>query len=211
MLMPLGVNDEKVIRALAVGLLDQDAMVRLYCAQGLKQLGTSAVQAAPQLREALLDASAQVRTEAFFALEYMNEDVLSLLENRMQDQDARIRILAASVLMMAKKVDGSLPILVAGLKEKNVELRIQAANTLAVVGQNHDEIFGCLVEGLKSKTECLRHQSLFSLMLLGSRAAETAPQLLDMMQNDPVQSVRHAAGTDVAQCRCGSKGGYPDS
>ena len=122
---------------------------------------------------------------AFYALSGMNENPLEALKIYLGNKDARTRIVAAALLITTSSDKEAIPVLMAALQEKDIDLRMQAASTLALRRPNIKELAPVFMEGLKSKSAGVRQQALQGLQLVGPGAQAAAPELLDIMQNDP--------------------------
>ena len=192
-LAPLRVGDKMVVLAFAFGLKDEDEQVQMQCLAGLQVLGATAKLAAPHLHEALAHPNFQVRQQAFYTLQAMNEDPRPGLAKALDSKDPKIRINTAS-LMMVSGVDQNtaLPILIDGLKNEDATLKMQSAHALAVTRREVARVMPILIEGLKNKSAAVRTQAIQALQNMGKDAAQAAPALIEAM-SDADANVRQQA------------------
>jgi HEAT repeat protein len=192
-LAEMRINDKMVVLGLAYALKDEDETVRFHSAHGLQMLGNMAKLAAPKLKEALIDINFNVRQMAWQALQGMGENPQPILKKHLADKNAVVRIPAAALLLVMYNDQDALPILREALKEKDNNLKMQAAFTLAQRGQGSKETTEVFIEGLKSKSVGVRQQAIQGLQQSGSAGGPAAPLLLDILQNDPDPNLRQQA------------------
>jgi HEAT repeat protein len=193
LLEPMRVNDKMVVLGFAYALKDEDEMVRYHCAHGLMNLGALAKPAAAKLYEALTDLNFHVRMFAYQALAQMSEDPNTRLKKLIQDKKAEVRIPAASLYVMMTGGNDGVQVLVDGLKEKDLNLRMQCAYVLAQRGQERKAILPTLMEALKSKSPGVREQAIQSFQNIGGDGKDAAPALLEILQNDPEPNLKQQA------------------
>jgi HEAT repeat protein len=189
------VNDKMVVLGLAYSLKDEDEQVRLSCAQGLQNLGLMAKLAAPKLREALTDGNWNVRACAYYALAAMNENPNDFLVAKCKDKKLSLaeRVNAGAVLLMVGNNTESLAVLQEGLKDTDLNVRMQAAFALTQSGRASKDGTKVFMEGLKSRSAGVRQQALQGLQNSGALGGDAAPALLDMMENDSDPNLKQQA------------------
>src|SRR5262245_12840897 len=131
----LPVRDKMVVIGLGYALKDEDAPVRRNALQSLRSFGSSAKLAEPYVSPLLVDLDPNVRVEAFHTLRGMDVDARPALKKALAHKDPDIRIPTACLMVtLDVAADLAEPVLVAGLKEPNEALKVQAAHALSQRG-----------------------------------------------------------------------------
>jgi HEAT repeat protein len=187
------------------GLKSDAASTRRAAAVALKDLGSAAAPAVPDLAAALRDSDAEVRAAAAEALLSLNRQAGSAyasLVRAASDPDGRVRSVAERFLnafgvppadsvadLVALSGDGNLP----------AETRVRALVALAKVGPKSESVVPALLTSLKSPDEPVRSQAIRALGASGqARDRAVYPKLLDALA-DPKEGVRAAAAEVVKQ------------
>ena len=131
----------------------------------------------------------------YHALAAMDENPNALLVAKSKDKNLSllVRVNAAAVLLMMTNNNESLGVLQEGLKDNDLNVRIQAAFALSQSGRASKDGTKVFMEGLKSKSVGVRQQALQGLQQSGALGSDAAPTLLEMMQNDPDPNLKQQA------------------
>lgn len=188
---PMRIGDKMVVLGLAFALKDEDEQVRLGCLNALQWLGPTGKLAAPHLQNALSDINFNIRQQAFHVLQNMGENPRDGLMKALDSKDEKIRINTASLMItMGIEPNTALPILVEGLKHKEVATKMQCAYALAITNREREKALPILVEGIKDKSVGVRQQAVQALQQM--RDAAAAPALIEALQ-DSEPNIRQQA------------------
>lgn len=193
-LWPMNIGDKSVVIALAYGLSDPDEQVRQMCINGLQQLGPQAKLGAAKIREALTDMNPNVRTQAYYLMQTIGEDMNKVLTTALASKDAKIRINTACLIVVVgdARTKDAMPILHDALANAELEFKMQAAFTLAQRQLDTDKVSAIFVDGLKHKTPGVRIQAIQGLGMMRNAGPSVAPKLAEALR-DPDANVRQQA------------------
>jgi HEAT repeat protein len=168
-LMPMRIGDKSVVIALAYALSDEDDQVRQNAISGLAQLGVPAKMGAAKIKGALTDLNPNVRQQAYFLLQSLNENPQDALKKGLESKDGKVRINTASLMVsVGFDVNSAIPVLVDGLTNDDLGLKMQAAFTLAQTGRERDKVVPIFIDGLKHKSMGVRIQAAQGLQRIGN-------------------------------------------
>ncbi len=179
------VQDKSVVIALGYTTKDKDFQVRNNALNSLRQMGSGAKLAEPYIIALLTDLDPNIRVNAFQTLQGLNIDARPGLKKALGNPDSAVRITTASLMVQLNfEVELAVPTLVEGLKEKNSDLKMQAAHALSLRGLREDEVLPIFLDGLKSATASIRRQAIESIQRYGVKAAKAAgPALINALDD----------------------------
>jgi len=151
--------------------------------------------AIPVLIESLKDEQEQVRTNATSALGNIGSDaasVVPVMTKALKDPDEKVRLGATQVLARIVNWENNseaasvVPALIAVFKkDKNVEVRSNAAFALRNMGEQAASAVPVLIETLKNdKDQQVRSSAVFALENMGEKAASAVPALIEALQDE---------------------------
>jgi HEAT repeat protein len=193
-LVPMRIGDKMVVLAFAYALQDPDNGVRHQAIAGLQTLGPLAKLAAPKAQEALVDPDPGLRQQAFYFLQQIGVDPRPGLRKALASGDEKVRV-TTGALMVQMNVDRNeaIPVLRDFLKHKDVDLRIQAANSLAIAHSDVDQVMPILLEGLKNSNPGVRQASVQGIQYLGpQKAVGAVPTIVKLLDEDDKSFVTQA-------------------
>ena len=99
------------------------------------------------------------------------------------DPDERVRGAAMNALgVFGTKSPASVPALLAGLKDKDCSVRLEAAWALLCIDSQYDsQAVPVVLQGLSAKEKSDRRSAVSIAQQLGPRAKDTIPQLIDLL------------------------------
>jgi HEAT repeat protein len=159
---------KQVVPGLLASLQDQNEAVREQTIRVLGQYGPAARKAAAQLALALKDTASSVRLAA-----------------------------AESLWLIDRNADG-VPILIAGLKDGNVNVVRRCCLALNPMGPAARQAVPALVPLLKSPTLFLRHTAAYTLSRIGPGAREAVNALIECLTGTDT-SLKHQAANALGQ------------
>jgi HEAT repeat protein len=184
--------------ALTKVVQDPNNPARVQAIQALGQIGPDAYEAVPALGELLgSQAPDSLQAAAAGTLSQIGEAALPVLEQALTSDQASSRRHAVNAL---GRIGGSktVDILVeALLKNKNPDVRQDAARSLGALGVQDKRILLNLVEALKDGDAKVRVQAITSLTFLGPAAKDAVPAL-EGLHNDPDADVKRSAREALA-------------
>lgn len=165
----LRANSERVVTALLERFrLDDDRAVRSAIAAALGQLGNADVAVVEALLSSLRDGDDDaVRSAAALALGQLGvssrEVVASLIERlEQQGEDASVRSWSATALWRLGVADNQgLSTLRTSLRDRDDEVRLAAAEALAALGDNHEDVMQELRYAAQHPTSFLRYDRAY--------------------------------------------------
>ena len=197
-------NDPFAVSVAVQSLHDSKSTTRRLAAEILSKM--SAVSAIPALIKVLPDSDVNVRCAVIRALgslraEAALEDILSCLDNR--DSDVRISALSA-LPQIAKSADQILLTKLEGLlRDSNINVRMQAALTLAK--------FGLVERGAPVLIDQLNHGELtcqlLALEMLGEIAKSNKQTLFD---SQPILNMLNHSSPSIRKAACHALGYFTD-
>jgi HEAT repeat protein len=170
----------------------------------LKAAGIIGQAAAPAIPEvAALLAEPGVTSEAAIALSYMGREAFPPLRDALRSEDPVVRREALRSIGKLKDrapldLDVVLPLLVAGMADRDPGVRAVGATYLGIIHQGADEAVPALVRGLSDPDAEVRRASAAAL---GSFGAEAAPALPDLRKasTDRNEDVAREAGRTIVK------------
>jgi HEAT repeat protein len=166
----MGPDAKEAVGALAATLKDEDAGP--HAAMALVKLGPElAKPSLPALGEALKNS--EVRSAAAQALAQLGG--LEQLEKALDDKDEDTRIEAILAMKLIGKP--AVPALRKALKDKSVEVKLNASNILAKMKGDAEEAVADIAALLKDGDASVRERAAISLGELGTVAKAALPQL----------------------------------
>src|SRR5262249_48882478 len=112
------------------------------------------------------------------------------LKKALANNDATVRITTASLMVqLGFEVELAVPTLVEALKDKNNDLKMQAAHALSLRGLREDEVLPIFLAGMKSEQASVRRQAIESIIRYGPKAAKQAGGALISALDDPDDAV----------------------
>ena len=180
---------------------------RVSAAVTLGKIGHSAVEAVPQLAQAMLqDRKWDVRSAAAAALGQIGhlavEAVPQLVQAILKDSDRDVRSAAAAALgQIGHLAVEAVPQLVqAILKDSDRDVRSAAAAALGQIGPSAVEAVPQLVQAiLKDSDRDVRSAAAAALGQIGPSAVEAVPQLVQAILKDSNSGIRSAAAAALGQ------------
>ena len=165
------VQDKSVVIALGYATKDKDTQVRTNALNSLRQMGGGEVGRAIHRRIADRSRSEHSHHGIPDAARPQHRRA-SRFEEALANPDATVRITTASLMVQLNfEVDLATPALVDGLKEKNNDLKMQAAHALSSRGLRGDEVLPIFLEGMKSNVAGVRRQAIESIARYGAKAS----------------------------------------
>jgi HEAT repeat protein len=160
-----------------------------------KPLGAPAVK---ELTEILAnDKDADRRAGAAIVLGTMVQDAKSAdkaLKNAMKDAHPRVRFLAADAYwMVMNETTTPMPVLLATLKDKDINLRQEAAQVIAEMGKEVSHALPQLLEALKDQDDRVAAALIRAISVMGKEAATAIPVLVDIVRDGGDSQARSSA------------------
>jgi HEAT repeat protein len=181
---------EPASTALVALLRDPDASIRRVAAESLDRIliiggripGPAAQSAIAPLVAALQSADPQFADAAVDILLRIGNDALSELLKAPRDKSGRFSPRIAFVLEgIAPTTDGLVPALVAALRDKDVDVRMNAIRALARV---RERALPELIATLKDPDAETRHLCGASLSMMGPAAKPAGPALVELLKSE---------------------------
>ena len=188
------IGGNTAVPALVRNLKNWNGRIRLNALYALAQLGSEAKAAIPAVIPLLADE--QARFPAAYALARMAADGTLLETTRRGDEKSRAAAARGLGIMVALRRD--LPTetvvraLAAALSDNSIEVRVEAAQSLRLLGSDASPAVSALSECLNEQSALLREAAASALGAVGSSAAAALPNL-QRLENDPQIPVRLAA------------------
>jgi WD40 repeat protein/HEAT repeat protein len=172
------------VPGLARDLRDPALAMRRYAVAALAELGHGAVEAVPDLAEAVTrDQAAEVRRLAVVALLKVQPDSKAAVEaytKALTDADVKVARQAAAALAQVGQEGGALPGLLKALDHPDPEVHKSANEGLAKVRLDRTSV-PLLRQALESKKPEVRARIVAALGALGPDAAEAVPDLVRLL------------------------------
>jgi HEAT repeat protein len=195
-------NAERVVPHLAAALSHPDAEVRAAMGSYLYSMGDKAAAAAPALVEALGDDNDGVANQARSALEALGEAALPDLILGLREGSVRRRRQAVDALRRLRPPpDAVVPPLMAALEADDAQLRVEAAQTLALLApRRRPTAVAVLTAALDDRQTCRAAAQV--LESLGPDARAAVPALsARLADRDPEFAVAVAGALLVIEPR----------
>jgi HEAT repeat protein len=183
----VGADAEATVSALAAAV-KAGGEAGIHAAKALTVIGPDAKAAIPELTAALQDKT--MRPFAAQTLARFKGDGLAVLVKALDDKDDDLRVEVVVALRLAGK-DG-VPGLQTGLKDKFVEVRLNAADSLGRLGAEAKDAVPALIKALKDEIPDVRAEAATALGRIGADAKDAEPALTDA-KKDAAELVRQAA------------------
>ncbi|HTS17835.1 MAG TPA: HEAT repeat domain-containing protein [Verrucomicrobiae bacterium] len=186
----LGTFHEKAVEAMPVLMTlyqTSDEQTRLKIIECWDSVGPSAVQAAPQLAQALRDT--KLRVTALGALGRMGraaQEAIPSLLNLLRDEalDNRARYMTADALSVSLPNDTrSVSIFIDLMKDKDAEIRVLAVRAIADRGANAAEAVPALMRLYQTENLQGRLAIIYCLGAIGPHAESAVPLLTSTLQD----------------------------
>ena len=200
---------EGAIPALIVALKDSDLTVRLTATTTIAEFGSQAEAAIPALTRLLKDPYEGMRVAAASALwevgakpEVVLPTLIAGVKARYADSPTKpgdaetTRLSAVSTLgKMGVVAKAAIPALTVALKDKDGQIQLAAARSLAKIRGAQDGDVSLLLVNLKyssadEEQEDSREQTISKLARLGEKAKPAVPMLLTILKQDPNSRIR---------------------
>jgi HEAT repeat protein len=186
----IGALDANTLPTLATLLKDSDNHVRRSAAQALAQAGPAAKDAVPQIVELLKDEDYEVREAAANVLGKIGGEARSAvpaLRTALKDSDNTVRVAAARALLdidPQEKAD-VVPTLrtTANAKGEELQLRLDAAQTLWTLDHSDPTLVQVLPDALKDSNRRLRMTAVRALERLGPQSKDVIQTLTKEVAN----------------------------
>lgn len=194
-------------------LRDQNAEAERIKA-ALKACGIIGRAAAPVIPEvSALLAEPGVTSEAAIALSYMGPEALPPLRDALSNDDPVVRREALRSIGKLKDraaldLNVVLPLLVAGLKDRDPSVRAVGATYLGIIHEGAEQAVPPLIDGLADPDVEVRRASASALGSFGAAAAAALPALRKA-STDRNEDVAREAGLAIVKLQ-GAKEGAPD-
>ena len=108
--------------------------------------------------------------------------------------DASVRAHTAAELgRIGPEAKAAIPALIKALGDTNADVRASAAEALGEVGTQEKDVVSALVAALGDPESFVRASAAWALGNIGPKAAEAAPELKRLTENDPDETVRRDA------------------
>jgi HEAT repeat protein len=183
-------GDPRAVPVLLLALRDQNPDVRAVAAAALGKLRYR--QAAPQLVRALGDPNERVQAHAEWALENIGQDAIPALLDGAKRPALRWRIFR---LLGRLKSPQAVPVLIDGLRDRNLKVRAMAAWALGEIGSRR--AVAALRSALNGPDPQVRREAALALGKL--KAKEVRLELAERLKTDRSEQVRVAAQMALQQ------------
>lgn len=192
-LASLGTAGKPAVPALTAALKDAEGRVRLSVASALLHLDPKATAAVPVLAELLQHPEDGLRQQAAAEVRRQGRTLLPILKDALQDKDPAVRGGAAQGLgALGPTASSVVALLNNTLKDDVPAVRVEAAIALCRLSAVNPGVVGPLLDGLKTGDRGVRRRAAESLAVVGPRAKEAIPALLNLMK-DPANAPGRAA------------------
>jgi HEAT repeat protein len=198
---------EAVVPELVEKLKDPDQFVRLRVVSVLGRIGPEAKAALPAVEEAKADPSPFVRAEAEKAALRIGLDAKTLLNLlKGKDEEKRLYAIRAAGYLghHAKPVLPELCQLLRWDKERNKEIRREAAKSLAELGKDARDALPAMTNGLADPDDGVKLHLLAALEQLGPEARSAIPavdRVIKLAQRNRNQGLYDAAVRTLNQVK----------
>jgi HEAT repeat protein len=183
----LGADPKTVVPALAAAV-KAGGEPGTHALKALVEIGPEAKAALPEMTAALQDKTMRAFTAQTLAR--MKGDGLAVLTKALEDKDDDLRVEVVVALRLAGK--DAVPALQTALKYKNVEVRLNAADSLGRLGADARDAVPGLVAALKDESKDVRAEAAAALGRIGPDAKD-AEAALTALKDDSEITVRAAA------------------
>jgi len=197
------IGGEGAVPALVRDLGESNARVRLNALYALGRIGPPAKAAIPAVAAALADD--QIRFMAAYALAGMGTCAVPALVEATLHGEGKARAAAARGFglfdpRLGPPTESVIQALAAALRDPVLEVRLEAAHSLWIVGSDAGLAAPALTECLRDSSAALREKAALALGAIGSDAAAALPEL-QRLENDAEPSVRTAASKAMVGIR----------
>lgn len=190
----IGPGAKAAVGALTTALASDDAKLRTYAAFALGRIGKPSEPAIPALVKAITDKEDMVQRAAIGAIRNIDADpeiVRPLIIKALEDADSAVAM--AAVRVLAETADEkSVPGLIEALKHK--EACYWACLVIHELGPAAKDAALPVSEVLKHADPEVRLQAAMTLAAIGPDAKPAVPALVKILQDDPQDGVKFAAG-----------------
>ena len=178
---------EPAVPSLVALLKDNDENVSGAAANSLRNLGPKAVKALPALMEIAQDDTRNGGRQALFALANIpgGIDALVKLYPNLKNASARAGVIQA--VAYSRERTKAAPLVLAGLKHPDVQVRLTSIQALPLVGASAKEAVASLAVLVKDANPQVRFSAVGALNQLGPDAW---PVLVDTLKNADAAELR---------------------
>ena len=164
-------------------------------------IGQAAAPAIPEVVSLLQEPG--VTSEAAIALSYMGPEAFAPLRDALRSDDPIVRREALRSIGKLKDraplpLDRVLPLLIAGMSDRDPGVRAVAATYLGIIHEGADRAVPALIEGLDDPDAEVRRTSAAALAAFGPEAAPALPALRKAAK-DPHDDVAQEAGRTIVK------------
>jgi HEAT repeat protein len=193
----------KAVPELRRALSERDARVRRYAAEVLRDFGSEAKSATPQLLELLADRSEGVRVQAAHALPAVGgQAAVPGLTGALADKKPAVRVAAARALAtMGPAAASAYPELQRCLADRNADVRVASAKAIWSIQREAREAVPVLIAALR---EPVSWEAALILARIGPTASNAVPALIERLKREKVP--RPLRETPVAALALGQIG-----
>lgn len=185
------------VPALASALDDKETSVRIAAALALAEFSEDGTPAIPALAKSLQDEDPKIRSAAIKALVYIGKPARGELAKAIKSPHPEVRLPALKAIIDAggDEAKAAVPLVAAGLKDKNAATRKEAAESLKLFGADAKPALPALTLALKDESTDVRLRSVECLANIGKPAADA---LVTALKNDN-DDVREKATTAIGE------------
>jgi HEAT repeat protein len=190
-------RDRSVVLALSFATKDPDRLVRMAALQAIRTIGPGAKLAEANVVDRLTDIDQQVRLSAFRALQSLGVDPFPGMKKALAHPELATRIkVAVTMTDLNYEIELAAPVLLDGIKQKDISLKMQSANALSLRSLRPDDVLPIFIDRLKDKEAHVRKDAAIGIARYGSKGAKAAPALVAVL-DDPEDDVVSQAMTTL--------------
>jgi|GEM_PF-5116219 len=185
----------EVATALSVALSDSSARVRNRAALSLYELKEAARPAIPALKQSMQDSDPWVRINAgaaLFNLKEGKQGIISAISELLKHPEPRVQVAAARFLLGEVPFTDLMPVLTAGLKSLDPEVRVDASKEFDDADQLPASALAVLVDSLNDSNADVRKNAASALTKFKTKGTTALPALVRSLK-DQDASVRSEA------------------
>lgn len=206
-LWKLGVRAPELKQVWSTALRNADTDIREDVGSMVSTLVPNAPELVPLALAALNDPAATVRKRVIFAFldgDLPRREFIDAFVERLTDSDEWVRAAACACLgRMKVKATKALPELNKSLRDKELRVRVYAANALCTIDPNTAQsVLAVLTEGLTHSSRHVRAYAATALKDLGPQARPAIPALRNALLDDS-REVREQATQAIKRIESG--------